>query len=113
MLKLLGRLLVNALALWVFANLVPGFEFDSIIAIVITSIVMGVVNTFIKPILQLIALPITLVTFGIAAIVINVLLLWLISWVVPGFSIDGFLTALLSSIVLAFVSWFLHLLSKD
>jgi len=61
--------------------------------------------------LQLIALPISLLTFGIAAFLINVLLLWGTSKVVPGFEIATFTTALVASIALALVTWFLHKIS--
>lgn len=111
--RLIGRLLINIFALYVVAYLVPGFTFTEPTAIVVASVVIGVINTFIRPILQLIALPITLVTFGIFALVINVFLLMLASWVVPGFDIDGFLTAFIASVLLSLVSWFLNKLTKD
>ncbi len=111
--KLIGRLLINIFALFVVSYLVPGFTFTEPSAIVVASVVIGVINTFIRPILQLIALPITLVTFGIFALVINVFLLMLASWIVPGFEIDGLITAFIASILLSLVSWFLSRLTKD
>jgi putative membrane protein len=110
---LIFRLAINALALWVVAYLIPGVEFANIQALVVTAIVFGIVNTFIRPILQIIALPISLITFGVAAFLINVLLLWLVSIIVPGFEIANFLTAVIASIALALVSWFLHSLTKS
>ena len=110
--SLIIRLAVNAFALWVVAYLVPGVVFESTQALIVTAIVFGIVNTFIRPVLQIIALPISLVTFGVAAFLINVLLLWLVSVIVPGFEIANFLTAVIASIVLAFVSWFLHSLTR-
>lgn len=111
--KLLGHLLINVLALLVVAYLVPGFRLSSLEAAVVAAIAIGIVNTFIKPIIQLIALPISILTFGIAAFLINVVLLWGTSRFVPGFSIDSFATAIAASIVLSLVSWFLHKLAQD
>jgi len=106
--QLIAHLAINALALWVVDYVLPGFSFESTQALLATSIIFGVVNTFLRPVLQIVALPITLVTFGVAAFLINVLLLWLVSIVVPGFTIASFITALIASILLSFVSWFLH-----
>ena len=111
--KILIRLIINIVALLVVEYLVPGFSFESLTAIVVSSIVIALVNTFIKPILQLIALPISILTFGIFAFIINVGLLFGISYIVPGFYIDGFLTAIIASILLSLVSWFLNKLIKD
>ncbi len=109
--KILIRLLVNILALVIVAYLVPGFTLDTLMAALVAAVVIGIINTLIKPIIQLLALPITLITFGIFAFVINVVLLWLASFIVPGFHIDGFFTAVISSIVLSLVSWFLNKIS--
>ena len=111
--KVLFKLAINAVALWVVSYLIPGFFFASVQALIVTAIVFGIVNTFIRPVLQIITLPISIVTFGIAAFLINVLLLWLVSLVVPGFNIVNFWTAVLASIVLSLTSWFLHKLASD
>lgn len=110
--RLLMRLATNVFALLVVEYLVPGFILTDIWAAVIAAIVIGIVNTFIKPILQLIALPISILTFGISAFLINVLLLWGTSMLVPGFEIVSFISAIIASIVLTLVSWFLHKLAS-
>ena len=111
--KLVGRLLVNTLALLIVEYLVPGVDLTGVWAAVVTAVILGVVNTLIKPILQLIALPISIMTFGIAAFLINVFLLWTVYLIVPGFEIDSFTTAVIASILLSVVSWFLNHLAKD
>jgi putative membrane protein len=111
--RLLLRLATNVFALLVVEYLVPGFVLTDLWAAVIAAIVIGIVNTFIKPILQLIALPVSILTFGISAFLINVLLLWATSMLVPGFEIVNFVTAIIASIVLTLVSWFLHKLASD
>jgi putative membrane protein len=107
------RLAVNVFALLVVEYLVPGFILKDLWTAIIAAVVIGVVNTFIRPVLQLIALPVSILTFGLTAFFINVLLLWLTSRFVPGFEITSFTTAIIASIVLSLVSWFLHKLARD
>lgn len=111
--KLLINLALNILALLVVAYLVPGFSFDSIQSVIVASIVIGIINTIIKPIFQILALPITIITFGIFALIINIFLLWAASWIVPGFDIVGLWTAVIGSIALSLISWFLSRLVKN
>jgi len=111
--KLIVRLTINVFALLVVEYLVPGFHLAGIWTAIVAAIVIGIVNTFIKPVLQLIALPISILTFGIAAFLINVLLLWAVAQFVPGFTISSFPTAIIASIVLSLVSWFLHKLANE
>lgn len=111
--KLIVRLAVNVLALLVVEYLVPGFELSGYQAAIVAAIIIGVVNTFIKPIVQLIALPISLLTLGISAFLINVALLWAVAYFVPGFEISSFVTAIVASILLSLVSWFLNRLASD
>jgi putative membrane protein len=107
------RLAVNVFALLVVEYLVPGFHLASLTTAIVAAVVIGVVNTFIRPILQLIALPISILTFGITAFLINVALLWGTSKFVPGFEIASFTTAIIASVVLSLVSWFLHRLARE
>ncbi len=111
--KLLLTLTLNVITLLVVSYLVPGFTFDNLWATIVTAIAIGVVNTFIKPVLQIIFIPLSIITFGITAFLINVILLWGVSFVVPGFQINSFLTAVIASIVLSLVSIFLHKLAQD
>jgi len=111
--KLVVRLATNVFALFVVEYVLPGFHLASIWTAVVAIIVIGLVNTFIRPILQLIALPISILTFGVAAVVINVLLLWGSSKLVPGFEIATFWTAFFASILISLVSWFMNKLASD
>ena len=111
--NLIIKLAVNVLALLVVGYILPGFALADLQSAIVAAIVIGTVNTFIRPILQIVALPFTIMTFGIAAVLVNVLLLWGVSLVVPGFEIDGFVTAFLASILLALISLFLSKLASD
>lgn len=109
---LIASLIINALALYVTDFLFVGIGFDSWQALLVSAIVIGFVNTFIKPIAQLIALPISILTIGIFALLINVAMLGLTAFIVPGFHIDGFWTAFWGAIVLSITSAFLSSISK-
>lgn len=111
--NLIIRLAVNVFALFVVEYIVPGFNLFDIWSAVVAAIVIGAVNTFIRPILQFVALPLSLATLGITAFLINVLLLWGVSLVVPGFEISGFVTAIVASFVLSLVSLFLGKLASE
>ncbi|BAZ80081.1 MAG: phage holin family protein [Sphaerospermopsis sp.] len=96
----------TALALLVTSQIVPGFIIKTFVAALGAAIIIGLVNAIIRPILSLLAFPITLITFGLFTFVINALTLWLASAITPGsgFEIQGFIPAFLGSIVLAIVS---------
>ena len=113
MAKVIMKILTNVFVLLVVAYLIPGFKFSSIEATLVTAVVLGVTNTLIKPILQIIALPISIMTFGLFAFFINVSLLYLISKIVDGFVINRFSTAIIASIAMSLVSWFINKLAKE
>ncbi|MCC5621093.1 phage holin family protein [Nostoc sp. CHAB 5715] len=96
----------TAVALLITSKIVDGFIVNNFVVALVAAVVIGLVNAFIRPILRLLAFPITLLTFGLFTLVINALTLWLASALTPGsgFEIQGFLPALLGSIVLAIVS---------
>ncbi len=107
------KLLINILSLFIVEKIVPGFYVDSFWTAVVVAIVLGIVNTFIRPILQIIALPISIATLGISAFLINVGLLMLVDAIVPGFAIANFWVAAMASVTMALVNWFLNKLIKD
>lgn len=110
--KLVSNLLINTLALLIVSYILPGFKVDSLSAAIVASVIIGLVNTFVKPIFVLITLPLTIVTLGLFTFILNVLMLMLVSSLAPGFHIDGFLTSALASILLSLVSSFLNALAK-
>lgn len=106
--------LLNAVAILIAAYLLPGVDVDGFIPALIAAVALAVVNALLKPALVVLTLPITIVTLGLFLLVINALLVMLVSAVVPGFVVDGFLSALLFSIVLSILNSVLHQLeSKD
>ncbi|WP_048632966.1 phage holin family protein [Mycolicibacterium aurum] len=119
------RAALTGLALWVVTLLVPGVEFvggDSTLGrvgvILVVAVIFGLVNAIIKPIVQIISIPLYILTLGLFHIVINAFMLMLTSWITEhtthwGLAIDDFWwTAIWAAIVLSIVSWLLSLLVK-
>jgi len=102
--SLIFSLIATMLSVGLSAYLLPGVNVTGVGPLFWTAIVMGIVNTLIKPVLKIIAFPITLVTLGLFSVVLNALLILLIDALVPGFSVDGFLWAMIFSLVLSIVS---------
>ena len=100
--------LVSALALWLVARIVPGIEVRDFGAAMIAAVVIALVNALIGPILRFIAWPITFLTLGLFRLVINAILLKLASMFSPGFRVNGFLNAIVGSVVLTLLEWLLR-----
>jgi putative membrane protein len=96
------RWLTITLAFFVASLLVPGFEIQNIYFALVAALLLGLLNLTIKPILVLLTLPITILTFGIFVWVINGLLLWFLSSILAGFSVSGFGAAFLGGLVISF-----------
>ncbi len=107
------RLLSSSLAVGVTAYLLPGIFIDTGVAIVATVVVLGVVNTFLKPLLILFTLPINILTLGLFTFIINAFLVMLTGIIVPGFHVESFFWALLFSVVMSVVNSFLLLMFRD
>ena len=99
---------VTALGLAIISHLNLGIQAHSMGSIVVAALVLGLVNTFIRPILRLIAIPFNLITLGLVGWVINGLMLWLVSVWVPGFHVAGFFSAVLGAVLLAIISGGIH-----
>ncbi|PSB42489.1 hypothetical protein C7B80_27345 [Cyanosarcina cf. burmensis CCALA 770] len=93
-----------AIFLLITAYVVPGFAVNSFTTALIAAAILGLVNALVRPILIILTLPFTLLTFGLFLFVINALMLWLVGFVTPGFVVTGFLPALLGAIVLTLVA---------
>ncbi|HRH26654.1 MAG TPA: phage holin family protein [Parcubacteria group bacterium] len=101
--KILTHLLVSTLAILITDYILQGASV-TILSAVVLAVVLGVINIFIKPIVKMITLPITVVTLGFFSLVVNALFVLLSAKIVPGFTINGFWSAFWFSIVLSLVS---------
>jgi putative membrane protein len=97
---LLVHLVVSALLLWLVSVIVPGIHVSGFGHALLAALVLGIINTLVRPVLILITLPITILSLGLFLIVINALMLLFTSAIVPGFSVAGFGAALLGGILL-------------
>ena len=95
---------ITGFSLWIASRLFKGLKFDSGGALVISALLLGFANAIVKPLLILLTLPLTLVTFGLFLLVINALVLLLVAAVVKGFRISGFWTAFFASIFVSLLS---------
>lgn len=101
---ILVRWICLALALIFTAWIIPGIEVNSIWAALLACIIIALINTFIKPIIQLITLPINIITLGLFTLVINALLFMLAAFITPGLEVEGFWSALFGSLVFSLLS---------
>lgn len=105
--------LLNALALILTAYLVPGFHVLDFKVAILAAIVLGVVNTFIRPVLLILTAPLTFLTLGLFAFVVNAIMLWIVSKLVTGVTIDSSWSAIMAAIVLSLVSTAMSMLFRD
>jgi len=115
--KLILRVLINAVAIWLTTLLLPGFNFaGNIVNLIVVAIIFGLVNAIIRPIVKLLTLPITVITLGLFTLVINTLMLLLTAWISGSLSLGGgfcqnfliaFLAAIIISVISTILSWFL------
>ena len=111
MIYLLTRLLVVVLALLLVAEFVPGIEVEGFYTALIVAIILGLLNITIKPILFVLTLPITLLTFGLFSFVLNGLIFWFVASFVEGFSVDGFVPAFIGALIVTLCSWLINKLT--
>ena len=116
--RFLLRLLINAVALWVAVQLVPGISYTgNWLPFLGVALIFGIVNAFIRPIVKLFTLPIIFLTLGLFALVVNGLMLWLTGWLSTGlglqFQVDGCWSAIFGALVVSIVSAVLSMLLPD
>ena len=102
--RLILRWLLNTLALLLVAWIVPNFYYRDLLTLAIAALVLGLLNTLVRPILFVLTLPLTVVTLGLFLFVLNAIMLELTAWLVPGFDINGFGWAIVGAVVLTLVS---------
>jgi putative membrane protein len=111
--RFLLRLLLNGVAVFLAAQLIPGIGVASPGAALAAGVALGLINAIIRPVLILLTLPVTLLTLGLFIFVVNAICLALAAWFVPGFTISGFGAALVGALVISIISWLLSALLID
>jgi putative membrane protein len=108
------KVLITAVAAYFAAWILPGVEINDAKTAIIVALVLALLNTFIKPILVILTIPVTIITLGLFLLVINILMIKWTDNLVDGFSVDGWLTALFFSLIVSIVSSVLNgLVDRD
>src|SRR4030065_2196056 len=102
---IITRWLIITAAILRASWLVPGITVESVWTAIFAAAILGLINTFIKPILIILTLPFNILTLGIFTFVINAFLLQLVAYVIRGFEVKGFLAAFLGALIISIVSW--------
>ena len=103
----LVKWLTNAVALGAVAWILPGVTVSSLTALAVAAVVLGVVNTIVKPVLVLLTLPLTVMTLGVFYLIVNGVAFALAAWIVPGFEVRSLGWAMLGAALVGFVSMFI------
>lgn len=106
--SLIINFLLTALAAYFAAMITPGVTISSFWSAIVVALVLTLLNVFVKPILQFISIPVTLLTLGLFLFVINAVIILLASYLVGTFHVDGFWAALLYSIIFSVISFILE-----
>lgn len=105
MVGFLLRAAITALGLWVASEILSGLSFDSASKLIVAALLLGVVNAFVRPLAFILTLPLTVLTLGLFLLVLNAAMVGLVAWILPGFEISGFWTAVGAALVVSLVSW--------
>jgi len=96
-------------AVYLTVSLVPGVSVSGDwVTVLLAALVWSVIAMIIKPILGILTLPITLITFGLFSLILNAFLFYAMQWIVPGFVVEGFFSAFLGALVLSVLTWLIQ-----
>ena len=105
MVGFLLRAAIAALGLWVASEIFDGLVVESASKLIVAALMLGVVNAFVRPLAFILTLPLTVLTLGFFLLVLNAGMVALVAWIVPGFEISGFWTAVGTALIVILVSW--------
>ena len=108
--EFLTRWAIMSLSLWVASFLFSGLKFSGPGALLVSALLLGFMNAILRPLLVILTLPLTLVTFGLFLLVINAMMIQLVATLVKGFKLSGFWTAFFASIFIAAFGFFIELM---
>jgi len=110
--RFLLKLLVTSLAVFFSAYILNGVYLEGFPTAILVALLMGFLNAFLKPILIILTIPITLITFGLFLLVINAVIILLADYALTGFTVDSFFTALVFSIIVSVITWILEAIAN-
>ena len=101
----LVRMLITAISLWLAALVVPGMDLQGLGTVLGAALLLGIVNAFVRPVVILLTLPLTILTLGLFLLVVNAMMLGLVSVMFQGFTLGGFWSAIFGAIFVSFFGW--------
>lgn len=107
------RAIFAALGLWISSKIVPGVDFTDTGSLILAAVLLGLVNAFVRPLVFVLTLPITLVTLGLFLLVLNAAMIGLVALLLDGFAVHGLLAGILAAIVTGLTSWIGHAVLRD
>jgi putative membrane protein len=114
---MLARFIVRAIAaaagLWLAAQIVPGLRFDSLGSLIAAAVLLGVVNAFVRPVVFVLTLPLTILTLGLFLLVVNAAMIGLVALLLGGFHVDGLIPGVLAAMITGLTSWIGGMLLGD
>lgn len=110
MTRLILKWVLNCFALYFVMKIIPGIQVDRFQDLLLATLVIGLLNAFLRPIIILLTLPVTMLTLGLFTLVINGLMFWLAAYLVAGFHVTGFGAAFLAALLFSVFSFILNLI---
>jgi putative membrane protein len=108
--RLIVGIVVNAVALWA-TTFVPGISFHgTVVTLLIAGALLGLFNAIVRPIAMFLSFPLLILTLGLFYFVLNGILLWVASFILPGYGVSGLVAGILGALVMGIVNWALHTL---
>jgi putative membrane protein len=99
----------NAFGLWVTTQLVPGITFHgSLVTLLVAGALWGLFNLIVRPIAVILSIPLLILSLGLFYFVLNGILLWVASWFLPGYRVDGIVAGIVGALVMTLVNWAVH-----
>lgn len=111
--KFIVRAIFAALGLWLASMIVPGVRIEGIGTLVVAALLLGIVNAFVRPVVFILTLPLTVITLGLFLLVVNAAMIGLVAMLLGGFAVTGLIPGVLAAIVTGVVSWIGHMVLKD
>jgi putative membrane protein len=111
--KFIVRLIFGALGLWIASKLVAGIHVRDNTALILAALLLGVVNAFVRPIIVILTLPLTIVTLGLFLLIVNAAMIGLVSMIVPGFTVHGLVAGVLAAVITGISSWIGGMVLQD
>jgi putative membrane protein len=107
--RFIVRAIFAAIGLWIAAQIVPGVSFSSLGSLIAAALLLGIVNAFVRPVVFVLTLPLTLLTLGLFLLLVNAAMIGLVSMLLGGFHVHGLIPGVMAAIITGVTSWIGHM----